>query len=65
MMGNGHVGAVFGYWLLTIIPACFVAKKAGFSPWWCLLTLTPVTALIGLWLLAFVAWPAKGPSIDG
>lgn len=64
-MGTPHFGTIFGYWLLTIIPAYFIARKAGFSPWWCLMTLTPPTALIALWLLAFVAWPAKGAITDG
>lgn len=64
-MGAPHFGTIFGYWLLTIIPAYFVARKAGYSPWWCLLTLTPLTAVIGLWLLAFVKWPAHRATPDG
>lgn len=63
-MYEHRIAGAFGYWILTIIPAWFVARKAGFSPWWCLMTLTPPTALIALWLLAFVAWPAHRTTTD-
>jgi hypothetical protein len=39
-----------------IIPMWQICKKAGFSPWLCLLVLVPFGALILLYILAFAQW---------
>lgn len=43
-----------------------VLEKTGFSLWWALLFLVPGINVIGLWVLAFVRWPAldKTPAND-
>jgi hypothetical protein len=43
---------------IPILMAARVLRRAGFSRWWALLVLVPVVILIGLWLFAFVRWPA-------
>jgi len=47
--------------ILLLLPLWFFGRalgKAGFSPWWALLGLTPVVNLIMLWVFAFAKWPA-------
>ena len=39
-----------------IIPMWQICKKAGFSPWLCLLVLVPFGALILLYIVAFAQW---------
>jgi len=39
-----------------MIPTGFIAKKAGLSPWLCLLCIFPITGLILLYILAFIEW---------
>jgi uncharacterized membrane protein YhaH (DUF805 family) len=43
---------------IPILMAARVLRRAGFSRWWALMVLVPVVNLIGLWLLAYVRWPA-------
>ena len=43
---------------LLLYPLAKVIKRAGFSPWWCLIALVPIANLIALWRFAFVRWPA-------
>lgn len=43
---------------IPIMLAARVLRRAGFSRWWALLVLVPVVNLIGLWLFAYVRWPA-------
>jgi uncharacterized membrane protein YhaH (DUF805 family) len=43
---------------IPILMAARVLRRAGFSRWWALLVLVPVVNLIGLWLFAYVRWPA-------
>ena len=45
--------------VLFAIPAARVLKRTGHSPWWALLCLIPIFALLGLWVLAFTSWPAR------
>ena len=35
-----------------------VARKAGYSGWWCLTMLVPVVNVVMLWVFAFADWPA-------
>ncbi|MEO3428037.1 hypothetical protein AAFN88_04220 [Pelagibius sp. CAU 1746] len=34
-----------------------IAKRAGFSGWWCLAMLVPGVNVIVVWLFAFIRWP--------
>jgi uncharacterized membrane protein YhaH (DUF805 family) len=43
---------------IPILMAARVLRRAGFSRWWALLVLVPVVNLIGLWLFAYIRWPA-------
>lgn len=42
--------------LVTIIPYWFIFKKAGFSPWLCILMFVPLVNLIVLYVVAFSQW---------
>lgn len=42
--------------LIVMIPFWFIWKKAGFSPWLCLLMLIPLLNLVMLYVLAFSDW---------
>jgi hypothetical protein len=61
---GGMIAAFIGiyaiFYLLTaaafMVPMGFIAKKAGMSPWLCLLCLFPLTGLILLYVLAFAEW---------
>jgi hypothetical protein len=51
---------------VVIIPLWQICKKAGFSPWLCLLILIPFGGLILLYILAFAQWkvvPIAQPSM--
>jgi Na+-driven multidrug efflux pump len=54
------VGIYFVFYLLMaiafMVPTGFIAKKAGLSPWLCLLCIFPLTGLILLYILAFIEW---------
>jgi hypothetical protein len=42
---------------VVMIPSWFILKKAGFSPWLCLLCLVPsLGTLVLLYILAFAEW---------
>jgi uncharacterized membrane protein YhaH (DUF805 family) len=46
---------------ILLIPVARILRRTGHSRWWCLLGFIPFVNLIGLWVLAYVPWPA----IDG
>jgi hypothetical protein len=48
--------ALLVFWML---PTSLILKKAGFSPWWCLLVFVPVANFIAFWVFAFVRWPVE------
>ncbi len=50
--------AVFGLAMavIMIIPYWFIFKKAGFSPWLCLLFFIPLANIIVLYVVAFSQW---------
>jgi hypothetical protein len=52
--GAVMLGLVFA--VIFIIPVWKICKKAGFSPWLCLLVLIPFGGLILLYVLAFAQW---------
>jgi len=49
---------VFGLWLVGR-----VLRKAGYSPWWALLTVVPVVNIICWWVFAFASWPRDRKSL--
>jgi uncharacterized membrane protein YhaH (DUF805 family) len=44
--------AAFGLWMNTRI-----LNKAGYSGWWCLITLVPIVNVVMIWVFAFADWP--------
>ena len=44
---------------LTVVPACFISKKAGYAPWWGLLFAIPVVGALWLWYLGLAQWPVS------
>jgi hypothetical protein len=46
--------------ILVGVPVARILRRVGFSRWWCLLCFLPygVGVLIGVWVLAFIRWPA-------
>jgi len=41
---------------IYIVPFWFIFKKAGFSPWLCLLLVLPLVNIVMLYVLAFTDW---------
>lgn len=51
---------------VVMIPCWFILKKAGFSPWLCLLCLIPTLGtLVLLYVLAFAEWKVGPPPQAG
>ncbi|HUB17506.1 MAG TPA: hypothetical protein VL990_02655 [Acidobacteriaceae bacterium] len=53
--------SVFGVFILIgsiiyMIPFWFIFKKAGFSPWLCLLLILPLVNIVTLYVIAFTEW---------
>ena len=50
---------VFSFcFVLFLVPFWFICKKAGFTPWLCLLSIIPCGSIILLFVLAFAEWPS-------
>jgi hypothetical protein len=72
-MMPGILAAIAGFYLvlfiviavILIIPAWFISKKAGFSPWLSLINIIPTFGLlIWLYIIAFSEWKtAPSPSL--
>jgi uncharacterized membrane protein YhaH (DUF805 family) len=43
---------------IFLYPAARILQRAGFSGWWCVLCFVPFLGVVGLWVFAFVRWPA-------
>ncbi len=41
---------------IFMVPAWFIAKKAGFSPWLALLCIFPLTGVVFFYIVAFADW---------
>ena len=60
----GILAAVAGFYAVLyviqaaifMVPAWFIAKKAGFSPWLSLINIVPLGTLILLYVVAFSEW---------
>ena len=48
--------------LTFIIPIQQILHRTGHSRWWCLLMFVPLVNWIGLWVFAYVRWPAVDKS---
>ena len=53
------------HWLVIVviylifgIPVARILRRIGYSGWWSVLVIIPIANLIGLWVLAFIAWPS-------
>jgi uncharacterized membrane protein YhaH (DUF805 family) len=46
------------YLLIFLVPIAQIVHRAGFSRWWCVLSIIPLINFILLWVFAFVRWPA-------
>ncbi len=47
---------IFVVLALILPPYWMIFKKAGFSPWLCLLMILPLINIITLWVIAFTTW---------
>lgn len=45
-------------WLLFMPPVARILRRTGHSRWWCLIAWIPFVNFVGLWILAYVPWPA-------
>ena len=49
---------IAAYLLFFGVPAFFVVNKAGFNPWFSLISLIPLANVIAWWLFALADWPS-------
>jgi hypothetical protein len=43
---------------IFLVPFWRIVKRTGHSGWWSVIAFIPFANLVGVWLLAFVRWPA-------
>jgi uncharacterized membrane protein YhaH (DUF805 family) len=43
--------------VIFLFPIMKILQKAGYSGWWCVLTMVPLLNLILLWVFASARWP--------
>jgi uncharacterized membrane protein YhaH (DUF805 family) len=60
-MLESTVGSIVGLLVLAIFLFTYavIVRKAGFSPWWALLTLVPVVNLFALAFFTLSEWPIE------
>jgi len=44
--------------ILFVVPAVFILRRVGHSGWWAIVAVLPGAIIIGLWVFAFIPWPA-------
>jgi len=44
--------------IVFAVPGAIILRRLGFSRWWVILAMLPYVNIVGLWVLAFVRWPA-------
>lgn len=49
---------VFAIFVVILIPIAQILHRAGHSRWWSVLYLIPLLNVVGLWIFAYVRWPA-------
>ena len=47
-----------GMTIVFAVPGAIILRRLGFSRWWVILAMLPYVNIVGLWVLAFVRWPA-------
>jgi uncharacterized membrane protein YhaH (DUF805 family) len=57
-----HWIIVISYVVLITVPVARILRRVGLSGWWCVIALIPVLNMVGLWVLAYVRWPAVDPA---
>ncbi len=40
-----------------LVASAVISRKAGYSGWWCLVTLVPFLNMTMIYVFAFIAWP--------
>jgi tetratricopeptide (TPR) repeat protein len=50
--------------LPVLVPAFKIVSNAGYSGWWCILTVVPVVNIFACWVFAFARWPILKDSWD-
>ena len=66
------VAAFTFLWLLLLLPGLLlwlwflarICRKAGFSGWWALVTLSPPLFALAIWVFAFADWPLGPPRTE-
>ena len=58
-IGGGELLILLLVSLIWIWPAARIARKAGFSPAWALVTLVPCLNVVMIWVFALVDWPVS------
>ncbi len=50
---------------IFVVPIARILQRAGFSGWWSVIVfipfLGPLLGIMGLWVFAFIRWPALDP----
>jgi hypothetical protein len=54
-----HWFIVLVYLVLSVVPAALILRKAGFSPWWSILTAIPLMNFFAVWVFALIQWPTE------
>jgi hypothetical protein len=58
-LGFGELVFLFVPFLLVLVPAWRILRRAGFAGGWSLLILVPLVNLLALYAFAFVEWPVE------
>jgi hypothetical protein len=45
--------------LIFVVPAVKILRKAGFSGWWVIASFIPFVNVIMFWIFAFARWPLE------
>jgi uncharacterized membrane protein YhaH (DUF805 family) len=65
MMEPIHVYSPFHWvvglvgFLIFVVPAVKILRKAGFSGWWVIISFIPLVNVIMFWIFAFARWPLE------
>jgi hypothetical protein len=51
--------------VLLIYPTGRILMRMGLSPFWAVLAFVPLLNVLGLWILAFMAWPRGSSDVSG
>ncbi|MBU6489088.1 MAG: hypothetical protein KGQ57_14890 [Burkholderiales bacterium] len=69
---TGAAGYGFTHWIMFAVMAAMliypigrILMRMGLSPFWAVLAFVPLLNVLGLWILAFMAWPRGGADIPG